>query len=394
MSNISQSIDGGGATEVIESRAPFYLFCLATFLSFLGTSSIAFFSVVFAGYGMSVDQIGGIFSAALAPVVFGILFCGAFLTRVSPLQMALIGQAITLVAYASFFATLSLPTGALLSRLFVGAGFGLFFPAALIYARSLISGANTVFLFGIYSTMIPLPNFLGPGLAEFVYANWGAHALLWCFTVPIGLALIIMWFLPRSQAPVPSMEMLSYARIIRTRSTILANVAIAIVGLMWGFMLSFMALYLSAVRVPTAVFFSGATLSMVLSRFTIMAWLGKKPKEIVAGAGLIFMSIGYVLLPFCGSSATLVALSAIIFGFGYSTVFPVLSLWSTDEFAIRQRGRAMAVFTGVFQTAIFIVPILAGRAARFVGFDGILFTLAAVALPVGLYTMSRYAVGR
>jgi MFS family permease len=394
MSDVSQSVDSRGATEAIASRAPFYLFCLATFLSFFGTSSLAFFSVIFARYGMSVDQIGWIFSAALAPVVLGILFCGAFLTKVSPLRMALIGQAITLVAYASFFATLSQPTGALLSRFFVGAGFGLFFPAALIYARSLISGANTVFLFGIYSTMIPLPNFLGPGLAEFVYANWGAEALLWCFTVLIGLALIIMWFLPQSRVSVSPMEMLSYARIIRTRSTILANIAITVVGLMWGFMLSFMALYLSAVRVPTAVFFSGATLSMVLSRFTVMAWLGRKPKEIVAGVGLIFMAGGYALLPFSGSNATLVALSAIIFGLGYSTVFPVLSLWSADEFAIPQRGRAMAVFTGFFQSAIFVVPILAGGALRFVEFDSVLLTMAAVAMLVGIYTMSRYAVGR
>jgi MFS family permease len=380
------------AIRVDETRRRFYLFCAVTFLSFLGTSSISYFSVIFAAYGMTVDEIGRIFSAALVPVVLGILFCGALLGRFTSLQLAFAGQVLTLVGYASFMVTISHPNGALLSRFLVGAGFGLFFPAALIYARTLVSGPNTVFLFGIYSTMIPLPNFLGPGLAEVIYVNWGVTPLLWSFAAPIAVALLLTLLLPKPNRPVPSNGLLSYAAIIRTKSAFLPNAAIVIVGLLWGFMLSFMALYLSAQKVPATVFFSAATLSMVVSRFTVMAWLGKKPRELTAGSGLILMGLGYAMLPICGSHVALVGISAIIFGLGYSTVFPVLSLWATDQFELSQRGRAMAVFTGFFQAAIFLVPLIAGSLLRVIGFAELLLTLSVISLLFGLYVMTRRRV--
>jgi len=380
----------GDSPAVVEKAPPaFYLFCATTFLSFLGTSSISYFSVVFSGYGMSVAEIGNIYSSALLPVVVGILFCGSLLARFSPFQIALVGQAITLAAYASFFRTISDPSGALMSRFLVGAGFGLFFPAALIYARTLISGPNTVFLFGIYSTMIPLPNFFGPGLAEIIYLNYGVPALLWAFTIPIGASLLLMWFLPRSDAPSRSIELFSYLTILRAKSILLPNLAIAVVGLMWGFMLSFMALYLSTIKVPTSVFFSGATLSMVVSRFTIMAWLGRKPRQLTAGIGLVLMGLGYAILPLCGSNQLAVGTSALVFGLGYSTVFPVLSLWATDQFELAQRGRAMAVFTAFFQGAIFVVPWAAGVALKAFAFGDVVVMLAAVSLIVGLYVMTQ-----
>lgn len=382
------NIDGGSAVAE-KAPAAFYLFCATTFLSFLGTSSISYFSVVFAGYGMSVAEIGRIYSSALFPVVLGILFCGSLLARFSPFQIALAGQAITLAAYVSFFGTISDPFGALVSRFLVGAGFGLFFPAALIYARTLISGPNTVFLFGIYSTMIPLPNFFGPGLAEIIYLKYGVPPLLWSFTVPIGASLLLMWFLPRPAASSRAFELLSYFTILRNKSVLLPNAAIAVVGLMWGFMLSFMALYLSTIKVPASVFFSGATLSMVVSRFTVMAWLGRKPKHLTAGLGLVLMGLGYAILPLCGSNPVAVGMSALVFGLGYSTVFPVLSLWATDQFEPTQRGRAMAVFTAFFQGAIFIVPWTAGAALRAFSFGDVVVALAAISFVVGAYLLTR-----
>lgn len=389
MSGRTEARVSGGPAIAKTARAAFYLFCATTFLSFLGTSSMSYFSVVFAKYGMSAAEIGSIYSSALLPVVLGILFCGSLLARFSPFQIALAGQALTLATYVSFFATISDPFGALVSRFLVGAGFGLFFPAALIYARTLISGPNTVFLFGIYSTMIPLPNFFGPGLAEAIYLNYGAPALLWAFTVPIAASFLLMFFLPQSKASSRSTELLSYSTILRTKSVLLPNLAIVVVGLMWGFMLSFMALYLNTIKVPTTVFFSGATLSMLVSRFTIMAWLGRKPKHLTVGLGLVLMGLGYAVLPLCGSNPLAVGTSALMFGLGYSAAFPILSLWATDQFELAQRGRAMAVFTALFQGAIFIVPWIAGSALKAFSFGDVVVALAAISTVVGLYVMTR-----
>jgi MFS family permease len=382
-----QSKTAEGPAVAGKSPTAFYLFCTSTFLSLLGTSSIAYFSVVFADYGMSASEIGLILSSALLPAVLGTMFCGSLLTRLSPFQIALAGQALTLVAHVSFFATISDPVGAAASRFLVGAGFGLFFPAGLVYARSLISGQNTVFMFGIYSTMITLPNFFGPGIAEIIYRTSGVRPLLLTFTLPHILSLLLMRFLPRSTEPIRSSKLLGYVAILRMKSILVPNSAITIVGLMWGFMLSFMALYLETVKVPATVFLSGATLSMLVSRVTIMAWLGKKPKHLIAGLGLVLMGLGYAALPICGSNSVAVGVSALVFGLGYSTVFPVASVWATDQFDPAQRGRVTAVFTAFFQAAIFVVPWLAGAALKAFSFGEVFLTLASSSVIFGAYVM-------
>jgi MFS family permease len=128
---------------------------------------------------------------------------------------------------------------------------------------------------------------------------------------------------------------------------------------------------------------------MVLSRFTVMAWLGKRPRHLTAGGGLLLMGLGYAVLPLSSSSAVLVATAAVIFGLGYSTVFPVLSLWATDQFEAAERGRAMAVFTAFFQGSIFVVPLVVGAMLRVLAFGHVLLALAAISTSAGLYIMSR-----
>src|SRR5262249_5107671 len=154
--------------------------------------------------------------------------------------------------------------GAAASRFLVGAGFGLFFPGGLVYVRSLIPGPNPVFMLGIYTTMITLPNFFGPGIAEIIYRTSCVRPLLLAFTLPHILSPLLMRFLPHSTKPIRSSKLLGYVAILRTKSILVPNSAITIVGLLWGFMLSFMALYLETVNVLATVFLSGATLSMLV----------------------------------------------------------------------------------------------------------------------------------
>lgn len=376
-------------SSVSERGSGFVLFCIATFLSFLGTSSISYFSVVFSQFGMSQSEIGLIFSSALVPAVLGILLCGELLNRFTSLQLVITGEVVTLLSFASFLFTISHPIGAAVSRFLAGAGFGLFFPAALIYARSLISGPNAVFLFGIYSTMIPLPNLIGPGLAELIFASAGATAMICAFVAPISTGLVISLCLPKPGPQRRVADQPGYWQIISDRSAILPNSAIAMVGLMWGFMLSFMALYLHRAHVPATTFFSSATGAMVVSRFTVMAWLGRWPRHLVAGLGLILMACGYAALALASPGVGIVVGSALVFGLGYSTAFPVLSLWATDGYPAAQRGRPMAVFTASFQASIFVVPFIVGLVGGLIGIGGALLSLAAASGVFGLWLVAR-----
>lgn len=364
---------------MIQRRA-FIIFSTATFLTFMAISSIAYFSVIFSEAGLSKQEIGWVLSAALVPTVVGVLICGELTSKFSALELAVAGQIIIGLAYASFLFTTHHVWMAATSRALVGFGYGLFFTAGLIYARSLITGNNAVFWFGIYTTMMPLPNLVGPGLAELLYHRAGITVVLAIFT---GLAIVGIG-MTRTLPAMPRQTVLEkhvgYRQILKSKETALAFFAIVVAGLMWGFSLSFVSLLLHESGVPTTTFFTATTLTMVLSRFTAMAWFGKKSKYLVIALGMLLMAIGYASLALFNTHSLLVILAGCFFGFGYSMSFPVLSLWATEPYPLAQRGRPMATITSFFQAGSFVVPMLVGLWSQWANLRSFLFALVAVAL--------------
>ena len=74
--------------------------------------------------------------------------------------------------------------GALASRALLGFGTGLFFAAAMVYAKSKLEGPRTTYFFGIFSGMISFPAALAPTLAETYFNDYGAHYLFVVLSIP------------------------------------------------------------------------------------------------------------------------------------------------------------------------------------------------------------------
>jgi MFS family permease len=360
----------------------FVWFCVATFASFLGTSSISFFSVVLLDLGISLQESARILGAPFVPVVVCILLSGELVRRFGALRLAVFGQVLTCLAYWSFIFTMERADLAVISRFIAGMGFGVFFPAALVYARSLVDGKNSAFLFGIYSTMIPLPNLIGPGMAEAIYRSGGYQAMIIVCGVPIVFGLAVSLVLPNDVVAAAPAKPKPFLEVALNKASVVPNAAIVIVGLLWGFMLSFMALFLSKRGIESTIFFSSATLALVVSRFTVMAWVGGLERSLVCGFGLLLMSLGYVCLVAIEVSSYSVLWAASIFGLGYSFVFPVLSLWATDGFPVAERARPMAVFSALFQAGIFALPLLVAVGAD-LSIDACLYALSVASVIVG-----------
>jgi MFS family permease len=359
----------------------FYVFCAVIFLSFLTTSTLSYLSVMLSATGMARADIGMVLGAPLLPVVGGVLFAGKLIGRYGALRVAAAGQVLTLVSFLGMGIVLADPMGATVARFMLGLGFGLLFPAALVYARGLLAGPNTVYWFGIFTSMMPLPNFIGPPLAEWVFARHGSAWFFPLFSVPLVVSMVMMLFVTRDAPPSPAATASGYGHLLRMKSLWLPHAAIIVVGLMWGFMMSFMALFLQGHGVPVAYFFTTATLAMLVSRFTIMGWLGRMPGGRVVAGGLVAMSVAYLVLASTGLGLPAVMLAGVVFGIGYSTAFPVLSLWVADQFPPAARGQPMALFTAMFQGAIFGVPYLvAGMSTFAVGLAQTLVGFALVSL--------------
>lgn len=389
---VTATPDATTAASARPKRA-FYLFCAITFLSFLTTSTLSYLSVMLSSVGMLREDIGMVLGSPLLPVVAGVLFAGKLIGRYGALRIAVVGQAITLLSFLCLGIVLADPLGATIARFVLGLGFGLVFPAALVYARSLLGGPNTVYWFGIFTSMIPLPNFIGPPLAEWYFAHYGSTWFFPVFALPLVASMVLMAFVKRDVANAPSGAAgPGYLRLLTMKSLWLPHAAIIVVGLMWGFMLSFMALFLQGQAIPVASFFTSATLAMLLSRFTIMGWLGRMPPRRVVAGGLVSMSAAYLALALMPLAAPVVLLAGMVFGVGYSTAFPILSLWVADQFPPAERGQPMAMFTAMFQASIYGVPYLVAAMSAFaIGLPQTLlvFSIMTLAFAILIALLSR-----
>jgi MFS family permease len=367
-------------------KIQFWFFCAATFLSYTTILSTSFLSVILTSASMSQTAIGIILSSPLITTVFAI-FCAGFLVQsFSALTTAIVGQLICFISFLSFEWTGTCFVGALASRALLGFGTGLFFAAAMVYAKSKLEGPRTTYFFGIFSGMISFPAALAPTLAETYFNDYGAHYLFVVLSIPVFVGVFISSLLTKdvtikedlNQRPV------TYLALLRIRTVLVPILIVTVVGLLWGFTLSFMALLLRNNNVETPYFFSVSTITLLASRiFLLKMFTVSRRKQTIFG-GLWLMAIAYFTLSIFKITMYTTVTAAIMFGIGYSFSFPVISVWISDQFQHHDRGKPVALFGACFQAGIFVTPLLVGLFNVFMSLESILFALATLSVATSL----------
>ena len=360
----------------------FWLFCAAVFLAFLTNSTTAYFSVIFAATGMSERAIGEILATPLLPVPIAISLSGPLIQRFSALRMVFAGQLISLASFVGLQLTLPDPVCAGLFRLTLGLGFGVFFAAGMVYAKSKLHGPRTSYLFGVYAVTVTSPVILSPAIAEWYLQRYGIQHLFYWIAIPLAAALLIMATLSRDLASSAAGEVredLRYWQLLRRKSLWAPNIGIGFVGIMWGFVVSFMALFLYRLRVPSSYFFSSCMLSVIVSRIVFLrylsAWL---PREALVGGGVLGMAVAYGLLAGWTESPAQVVVCGVIFGTGYSLTFPVLSVWISGQFRPEDRGKPVALFGAIMHVGVFGVPLVVGQLTGLLSLNAVLAGLTGI----------------
>jgi hypothetical protein len=173
----------------------------------------------------------------------------------------------------------------------------------------------------------------------------------------------------------------SYGALLVRRTLAAPNLSILAVGLVWGFVISFMALLLHRRAIPTPFFFSTTTATLIASRFTLLRYLSARPRQLVVALGLGLMGLAYLMI-FPTNDRVVVAAGGVVFGLGYSMAFPILSVWVSDQFRAEERGKPVALFSALFHAGIFLLPLVVGVLSPFLSLDAVLVILAVLGLLV------------
>jgi len=375
------------------ARRNYILVCTAVFLLFTTTSTLTLLSVILSNLQYGQAGIGQILASPIVPVLVSLLMAGHVVQRIGALPTMLLGAGLTVVGFVAFEVGISSFEGAIVCRGVVGLGFGFLFSSSSVFVRNLLTGTSTTYFFGIFSALVPLPNALAPSMGEWYLQHFGTdHFFLW-LAIPSVVGLIVLMYLigqeRGTQPAAVTLSRTSYTQTLKNRKFLMPALGILAVGLIWGFALSYGALYLVDRNIPVGAFFLPLSLTLFGSRFGLLAYLQRLDRSRLIALAFAGMGLAYGFL-LVGMNATICVLAGLVFGLGYSLAFPTLSVWASDEFAITERPIVLSLFNAIFHVGIFAVPLVLGL------FSGInLFSLLAGLTALGCgFALVFYAVGK
>lgn len=337
----------------------YILMASATFLVFLSHSTITFLAVILRDLGVGEAGIGVIVSAPLFPILAGMFLSGYLMERFGPLRVVRAGLIMVLMAHLSLEATVSSFEGVYFSRAFHGFGYGIFMPASMTYVKSKLRPERMVHPFGIYASMILMPNIVGPWLMENLYAYMGLN---WLFLITAAPSLLgnLLAQIPRAGGiPETGEEHTGYGELLKMSSIRPLILAIFTVGLVYGIVPTIMSLYLKISAIAMVYYFTPFTAALFTGRFVVIRLLERFPRKILVTAGFMLMGISHLwLITFRTPSAAILA--GVVLGLGYSLEYPSLSVWISARFGPTDRGKPVALLNMLFHAGIFITPLLGG----------------------------------
>ena len=337
----------------------YVLMASATFLVFLSHSCITFLAVILRDLGVGEAGIGVVVSAPLIPILAGMFWSGYLMERFGPLRVVRAGFIMILIAHVSLEATVVSFKGVFLSRAFHGFGYGIFMPASMTYVKGKLRPERMVHPFGIYASMILMPNIAGPWLMENLYDAMNLHGLFLVTAIPSVLGNLLAQIPRAGKIPLEGEEHTGYGELLgmgRIRPLIWA---IFTVGMVYGIVPTMMALYLKINGIAMVYYFTPFTVALFAGRFLIMRLLERFPRRSLVAAGFFLMGISHLwLISFRVPQAAILA--GIVLGLGYSMEYPSLSVWISAGFKASDRGKPVALLNIFFHAGIFITPLIGG----------------------------------
>jgi predicted MFS family arabinose efflux permease len=344
----------------VRARSDFWLFAAATFSLFTTNSMLALLSVVLKSKGLPAEDIGIVLSAPALPILVTMLLAGPVISRFGTLQVARAGTAIILAAYLSFTFTIDSFAGAIASRVAHGVGYALFMPAAMIYTDGRLALHRKIYYFGIYSSMFPLPNVIGPPLAEAYLRLFGTDRFFWYTALPALLGTVLVYALkPAARTSVRQASLFEYVHLLRHRGLWVPYGGVFFVGMFFGFVVSFMALLLQSRHTPVSYFFVSFTVCLFASRFLLLRYVQQLSRAALFTGGLALLSLSYLLLGLIVRPPAAI-LAGVLFGLGYSVAYPTLSVWVAQQFPADKQGMPLTLYNALFTLGIFLLPLLGG----------------------------------
>lgn len=362
----------------------------ALFLAWFTWSTQAMLAVVLAQEGVAPALAGLIIGIGIIPSQIATLTAGKLMSRTRPLAVAITGFTLMLAGHIALEWVRDTTVPLFAARLVQGAGQGLGVTAMMVACQRRLTDRRMVYFFGMFTSMLSLPNVIGPPLAELYLNQIGTEGLFPTTGVPIVIAIALLLRPVRHETPPPAKagNGPGYLALITYPGTRLVHLLTITSGFLWGFVPAFLALLLLQRDLPAWSFFSVMTVTLFGSRFGLLAGVHKLPRQVVVAGGMALYGLAYLLLWATPAMWATVA-AAMAFGLGHSTAFPILSVWASVRFPAAERGSAVALAQLLFSGGSGLAPLAGGALMQLIGLDTLLAMMGIVPIVLGGLVLFR-----
>jgi len=178
---------------------------------------------------------------------------------------------------------------------------------------------------------------------------------------------------------------------------VLTSVSLFLYSFGYGGITSFVAVYAQRAGVePKGLYFTAIALVIIATRPLLGPLADRKGHLKVFVPCLALIAIGLGMLAVEASLPWLLA-SALVFGTGFGTAYPVYAAWVMKQVSPRRRGAAFGGILAAFDTGIGTGSIAIGWIAQHHGFRvafGSAAALSLLSIPYFLWVTRRYPIGR
>jgi predicted MFS family arabinose efflux permease len=356
----------------------FLLMCGFSFTVFLS----AFQLLPVAPY--RILALGG--SAAVAGLFLGLLtyssaftapLTGSLADRLGPRRILLVSSA-ALALFSLVYAVL--PSYQLMLALVVLHGFfwsGLL-SASASYVSSLVPVERRAEGMGYWGLSTVLAVAVAPTIGLWVYSHGGWTAMCLEAAALNGVMFLIASALPRDPTRARGDLPLRAGALLELR-VLFVSFALFLYAFGYGGLTSFVALYADANGVtPSALYFTVFSVMIIATRPFIGRFADRVGyrRVFLPCVGLIAVALGMLAL---GGSRTILVTSAVLFGVGFGSAYPVFLGHVLRYVDVNRRGAAFGSIIGMFDTGIGTGSIAMGWIVERLGYQYAWATAAALA---------------
>jgi MFS family permease len=228
------------------------------------------------------------------------------------------------------------------------------------------------------------------GLYVFDHGGW---TLLCLEAAALNLVMaVIAWRLPSDVThAAATTRKLHFADLVEWRVLILGG-TLFLYSFSYGGITSFVAVYAEQVNVtPRAMYFTASSLAILATRPFIGRYADRVGHTRIIVPCLTMVVLGIAMLPIADSRALFV-LSALCFGVGFGSVYPLLVAHLMHHMPEHRRGATFGALIGAFDTGIGTGSIAIGWMSERFGFSrafAVAALLAALSIPYYLFMEKR-----